>query len=205
MPTARGAASAATPRRRPGRPAGKSETRQQILDAARTEFGSKGYDRSTIRSVAAAAEVDPALVHHYFRTKSDLFAAAMELPVNPRVLVPAIIGPGVDDLGERLVRTFLGVWDTPGARERLVGLIRSAVTVDEAAQMMREFLTHVLLGPVSEAIGRPDARLRVTLVGAQLVGLALMRYVLELEPLASADTDDIVERLAPHVQRLLTD
>lgn len=194
----------ATRRTGPGRRPGKVDTKGQILQAARAEFAAKGFDRTTMRAVATAAGVDPALIHHYYGTKEDLFVAAMELPFDPRVMVPLIIGPGIDGLGERLVRTFLGVWDAPESRERILGLVRSAVTVDSAAAMARNFLDHVLLGPVAEAIGGDNARLRVTLVGSHLLGLALARYVLELEPLASATTQEIVERVGPTLQRYLT-
>jgi len=197
-------AAEATRRTGPGRRPGKVDTKGQILQAARAEFAAKGFDRTTIRAVATAAAVDPALIHHYYGTKEDLFVAAMELPFDPRVLVPLIIGSGIDGLGERVVRTFLGVWDAPDGRERILGLIRSAVTVDSAAAMARNFLDHVLLGPVAEAIGGDDARLRVTLAGSQLLGLALARYVLELEPLPSATTQEIVERVGPTLQRYLT-
>jgi AcrR family transcriptional regulator len=195
----------ATRRGGPGRRPGKVDTKGQILEAARAEFAAKGFDRTTIRAVAAAAAVDPGLVHHYFGTKDDLFVAAMELPFDPRMLVPLIVGQDVDGLGERLVRTFLGVFENPDVRERILGLIRSAVTVDHAAAMTRDLIDHVILTPVADALGGgDDARFRVTLVGSHLVGLALARYVLRLEPLASATSDQIIERVGPTVQRYLS-
>jgi AcrR family transcriptional regulator len=188
----------------PGRRPGKTDTRGQILGAARTEFAAKGFDRTTIRAVATAAEVDPALVHHYFGTKTGLFVAAMDLPFDPRVIVPTLVGQGLDGLGERIARFFLAIWDVPESRNRILGLIRSAVTVDSAAVMAREFLEHVILEPVAEAVGLPDARLRVALVGSHLMGLAMVRHVLEVEPLASASADEIVRWVGPTLQAYLT-
>ncbi|MGH9243503.1 MAG: TetR family transcriptional regulator [Acidimicrobiales bacterium] len=191
-------------RRGPGRRPGKADTRGQILEAAVAEFGAKGFDRATIRGVAEAAGVDPALVHHYFGTKDALFIAAMELPFDPRVIVPMLLAPGVDGLGERILRTFLGVWEAPASRERFLGIVRSAFTAPDVADLTREFISHAVLGPVAEAIGRPDARLRASLVGSQLMGLAVVRYILEVEPLASAPIDEVIERVAPTLQRYLT-
>jgi AcrR family transcriptional regulator len=188
---------------RTGRRPGATSTRDDILDAARACFAERGLAATSVRAVATRAGVDPALVHHYFGTKSALFAAAMELPFDPGQAVPALIGPGLDGLGERIVRFFLAVWDAPEPRARIQAVLRSALTEEAAATLLRDFVTTQVLGPVAAALGTPDAQLRATLVGSQLVGLGLLRYLVKVEPLASADGDAVVAAVAPTIQRYL--
>ena len=195
---------AARARRRPGRPPGESRSREAILRAARSSFANHGYDRTTIRGVAGSARVDPALVHHYFGTKDRLFTATMEVPVNPKMVAEAVLGQGLERAGERLVRLFLAIWESPRNREPLLGVIRSAVTNPRAARMLREFVTRAFLGKVAPALGREDARLRVALVGSQIIGLAVLRYVIRVEPLVSATEDELVAAVGPRLQEYLT-
>ena len=157
--------------RRSGRRPGDSGTRAAILEAAKDSFAASGYDATTIRGVARAAAVDPALVHHFFGTKEQLFGAAMELPVDPAVLVPALLAEGTDGLGERLVRMFL---------------------------------TDAVLGPLARGVGDDRPELRATLVGSQMMGLAMARYVVRLDPLAAADVDTLAPVIGATVQRYLT-
>jgi AcrR family transcriptional regulator len=191
-------------RRGPGRPAGESRSRQAILRAARSSFATRGYDRTTIRGVAATARVDPALVHHYFGTKDRLFTAAMQFPIEPEVVAETVLGEGVESAGERLVRLLLAVWGSPENRQPLLGLLRSAVTNPQAARMLREFVSRALLGRIAPALGREDARLRVALVGSQVIGLAILRYVIRVEPLASATEAELVAAVGPRFQDYLT-
>ena len=177
------------PGRRTGRRPGDSGAREAILAAARESFGTAGFRGTTVRAVARAAGVDPALVAYYFGSKDGLFTAAMELPVDPAVLVPRLLSAGFDGLGERVVRTFLTVWDGTPGQGPLLALLRSAVSDERAAGTLRDFLTSAVLGPLAEAAGGPDARLRASLCASQMVGLAVSRYVVQLEPLASADAD----------------
>jgi AcrR family transcriptional regulator len=190
--------------RRGRRPAGE-DTRAAILDAARGEFSAKGYDASSMRGIARLAEVDPALVHHYFDGKAVLFVEAMSLPVNPSVLIETILAGPREQVGEGLARTFFNVWDSPQGRERLVALIRSAVSNDDAARMLREFLAREIFGKVAVSVGVPQPQLRAGLAAAQLMGVAMMRYVIGFEPLVSASSDEIVDIVAPTLQRYLTD
>jgi AcrR family transcriptional regulator len=199
------ATSPANPRTSRGRRPGAPDTRAEVLAAARASFAEKGFRGTTIRAVAATAGVDPALVHHYFGTKSALFAAAMELPFDPGAAVPALLGPGIDGLGERIVRFFLAVWDQPAPRARIQAVLRSALTEEAAADLLRDFVSTQVLGPVAAGLGTPDAPLRATLVGSQLVGLGLLRYLVKVEPLASADADTVVAVVAPTIQRYLTE
>lgn len=186
-----------------GRPPAGTDTRPAILDAARTQFAEQGYDGVSVRSIAKAADVDPALVHHHFGTKEQLFVAAMQLPVDPGEIVRTLLAGDPDELGERIVRTFLTVWDSAGG-ETLAGLVRSAVSHEASTQMLQEFVAHRILGPVAKALGQRDAKLRATLAASQLLGLGLTRYILRLEPLASAPPDRVVAAVAPSVQRYLT-
>ena len=190
--------------RRSGRRPGDSGTREAILAAAKESFAASGYDATTIRGVGRAAAVDPALVHHFFGTKQALFVAAMELPIDPAKLVPALLADGVDGLGERVVRTFLQIWDGIPGENPMLALLRSATSNEQAAAMLREFLSHAILEPVARAAGHDRPELRASLVGSQAMGLAVARYVVRLEPLATADADTIAGAIGPTIQRYLT-
>ena len=192
-----------TAARRTGRRPGDSGTREAILREARQSFGSAGFSGTTIRGVARAAGVDPALVHHYFGTKDELFAAALELPFDPSVVVPALLAEGLDGLGERVVRTFLGIWDATPGQGPLLALLRSAVSDERAAQSVRDFITKVVLGPLARASGADGAELRASLAASQVVGLAMARYVVRLEPLASASADELAPLVGPTLDRYL--
>jgi AcrR family transcriptional regulator len=187
--------------RRPGGP----DTRGEILAAARTSFADRGFDRTTIRAVAAEAGVDPALVHHYFGNKEDLFLAALEIPVDPRTLIPEVFAPGLDGVGERLLRTFLGVWDRPENKQALVAFIRTAFVADETAELLRNGIAKVVLRAVIPQLrSEDDPEVRATLVASQLAGLIMARYVLRIEPLASLPAESVVAWVAPNVQRYVT-
>jgi AcrR family transcriptional regulator len=188
---------------RTGRRPGHSGTREKILGAARANFARQGYDRTTVRMVARSARVDPKLVLHFFGSKHDLFVAAMSLPLDPSRFIDQVTAPGLAGMGERVVGTFIAVWDSPEGRH-LVGLLRSVVGHEGAAAMMREFFTHAVLGRLAATLEMDDPRRRATLVASQLFGLAFARYVLRLEPLASASPDDLARWVGPTVQRYLT-
>ena len=191
-------------KRGPGRRPGGPDTRGEILAAARAEFSAKGFDRTTMRAVAAAAGVDPALVHHYFGAKEDLFLAALEFPFDPRVVIPAIIGDGPEGLGERIATTFLTIWDDPDKQLPLLALLRSAVSTESGADLMRTGIAGMILDPIVEALELPDGVERAQLVVSQLLGLAVVRYALAFEPLASMPAPDVVRLVAPNLQRYLT-
>ena len=183
-----------------GRRPGSSDTRAAILAAARTSFAASGYNASSVRSIARSAGVDPALVHHFFGTKRELFVAALELPVDPATVVRGLLADGVEGVGTRLVRTLLALWDSPEGAV-FIGLIRSAATDESAARMVREFLADAILGEVATAIGSDDPRLRASLAASQIMGLAMARKVIGVEPLASADPDRIAAAVGPTVDR----
>jgi AcrR family transcriptional regulator len=189
---------------RTGRRPGVSGTREAILDAARRAFAEQGYQQATIRGVAELAGVDPALVHHYFGTKQDLFVAAVQLPINPVPQLMAVLADDPERTGQRIVEVFLSVWDHAAERSPLLALIRSAVGDERAAAMLREFITEEVLGQLAHRLGSPDARLRATLVGSQLIGLAMARYIIRVEPLASAPAAELAAAVGPTLQHYPT-
>jgi len=190
------------PRRRGRRPAGE-DTRGAIIAAARSVFAAKGYEAATMRGIARVAGVDPRLVHHYFAGKEDVFVEAMQFPVRPTQVIGAAVEPGVEGLGERMIRVFFGAWDGPEQRERVKALLGSAATSAEGARMLSEFVSEEILGRVSAQLTGPDRELRAELAAAQMIGMAFVRYVVRVEPLASAPVEQLVELLAPTVQRYL--
>ncbi|MBW8485011.1 TetR/AcrR family transcriptional regulator [Actinomadura parmotrematis] len=178
-----------------GRRPGPTETRAAILDAARALFGDKGYDGASVRAVARAAGVDPALVHHFYGGKQGLFVAAMRFPVDPAEVLARFATADRAAFPETMARTFLEFWDDPDRRAPILALFRSAMTNERAAAMMREFVTAALLERVAEGQGVPLERVQAA--AAQLVGMAVLRYVLRVEPMASLGRDELVALLAP--------
>ncbi|MDL5157492.1 TetR/AcrR family transcriptional regulator [Actinomycetospora termitidis] len=191
-------------RRAAGRRPGDSGTREAILAAARARFTEQGFRETTMRSVAAAADVDPALVHHFFGSKEGLFATAMAFPFNPADMVAGLLAQGVDGLGERLVRTLLVTFARLGPANPMIALLRSAVGHPPAAQMLREFLTGAVLDPVASAVRADRPRLRAELCASQVVGILVAREVVELPELRAADTATLVAAYGPTLQRYLT-
>lgn len=186
--------------RRPGDP---EVTRRTILTAARNRFGEVGFERATIRSIAAAADVDPALVHHHFGTKEELFAAAHEFPVSPRLFLAAISAGPREEMGERIVRFYLSLIDVPGSAP--LSLLRAAATNEAAARMMREFVDRVLLRHAESLTDLPDARLRVALVGSHMIGVIFGRALIGVPELVRRPAEELVAAIAPTIQRYLTD
>lgn len=178
------------------------DTRETILEAARSAFAARGYDRATIRLIASQAGVDPALVHHYFGKKEDLFAAAVRLPMRPFEAVDELFAGGMAELPGRLTELFFRVWEVVETREALLGQIRMAF-IDERPPPVREFIASAILEKVAERLDRPDPDLMVELVASQLVGVAVLRYLMKLEPLASVDIDHLVAELTPRVASFL--
>jgi AcrR family transcriptional regulator len=189
---------------RTGRRPGAGGTREEILAAARSHFANVGYEGGTVRGIAAEAGVDPSLVLHYFSSKEGVFRAAVQFPVDPAEFLPGLLAPGLDGLGERLVHFFLDTWDSP-AGHPLLALIRSVVANESAAALLREFVTREILGRLARELNVDQPQLRASLAASTLIGVAMLRYVIKLEPLASARSEDIAGWLGPAVQRYLTD
>jgi AcrR family transcriptional regulator len=190
---------------RTGRRPGPSTTRADILEAARASFAELGYDRTSVRGVAARAGVDPALVHRFYGSKDDLLAAALTVALNPGERIPELMEGDVGALGERVVGYFLSVWEQSPSREVLIGMLRSAATNERAAAQLRQFFGREVLGRIAARLGHEDAELRATLAGSQLLGLAMARYIIRFDPIASAEPQTIVATIAPALQRYLTE
>jgi AcrR family transcriptional regulator len=189
---------------RRGRRVAGGDTRAEILIAARSMFADLGYAATTLRAVALQADVDPALILHHYGSKEALFRSAMRVPIDPDAIA-AIIGTGARSaLGERLCVYFLGLWENEATRAPLLAMLRSALTHDAARESLRGFVTEALVGRVAMLLDVPDAALRATLMGSQLVGLAIARYLLRIEPLASANAATVAAWVAPTLQRYLT-
>jgi AcrR family transcriptional regulator len=189
--------------RRAGRRPGTSGTREAILAAAGQQFAEHGYDRASLRGIAAEAGVDQKLIAHFFGSKQQLFIAAVGLPLNPAEVLPAILAGDPDAVGERLARLLVDVLERPQLHQRLTGVVRATASEPQVARMLREFLTRELLGPAAELLGGDDGPFRANLVGSQLVGLLMTRYVIAIEPLASMPPDLVAAAVAPTLQRYL--
>jgi AcrR family transcriptional regulator len=200
---------AAVPRRR-GRPSRSQSgqgpaTRERILEAAREQFSEHGYEKASVRAIAKTAGVDSALVHHYFGTKTQVFEAAVEAAFAPAFGGADALATGpLEDAGERLTRFIFGIWENPATRAPLIAIVRSAVNYEAAAAVFRRLVAAQLLGRVAGRLDLPDAQLRAELAAAQLVGIAMLRYVIRIEPLASVPAEEIIKRVIPVVQGHLT-
>ncbi|WP_405069531.1 TetR family transcriptional regulator [Kribbella sp. NBC_01510] len=189
---------------RAGRRPGGPDTRGEILGAARKAFADKGFSSTSIRAVAREAGVDAALVHHYFDSKDELFIEAMAIPVDPRQIAAEILDGPREEIGRRIATVFLGIWESPEGQQRMKAIFRSVVTSDEVARLMREGITQMIIQPISRTLDVPDAHLRVSLAATQLIGAAMARYLVGLEPVASVDLATLIDRLAPVLQLHLT-
>ncbi|WP_446221865.1 TetR/AcrR family transcriptional regulator [Nocardia sp. IBHARD005] len=189
---------------RTGRRPGNADTKLAILDAARVRFASAGFDKTSIRAIAADADVDPALVHHYFGNKQQLFAAVVDFPVDPDTTLRAVDAAPVDELGPTIVRAVVTVWDSP-AGPGIVAIVRSIFAGGDQ-NLARSFLLQVVLERVRVRIATPDddGRARVSLAASQMVGVLTARKIIALEPLASMPIDAVVDAVGPVVQRYLT-
>lgn len=191
--------------RGPGRRPGSPDTRGEILEAARREFAANGYDRTSMRAVARAAGVDPALVHHYFDGKEDLLLAAMEVPFDPRTMIGSVIDGPRDETGERLVRMVLTLWEDPQRQPRLLAVIRAAIANEASSHLLRDGFLRLILDQIAAIPGVDDARRRGNLVASQIIGLIMTRYVVGLDPIASMPADDVAAAIGPTIQRYLFD
>lgn len=188
---------------RTGRRPGTPDTRDAILTVARRRFATRGYDATSLRGIATEARVDPALVIHYFGSKEELFVAAAGLPAEFPGLLGGLAALPLGDFAQALVRTYLRVVDSDPSRSAILALVRSAVSNEKAATMLREFLTSALLTVIAGQVGHEDAPLRASLVAAQLIGIAMLRHVLRIEPLVRATTDEIAALVTPAIEQYL--
>ncbi len=179
------------------------DVRDAVLDAAKAGFRARGYLGTTMKGVAAAAGVAPDVVRRYYANKDELFAAAMKLPFDPATAVPALLAPGIEGLGERLVRFTLETLGDEKSRDDLVALFQAGSSAAKAAGSLRAFFESSVIDKLASTIGVPDARMRVSLISSYLVGVAVNRYVMKMEPLASASEEQVVRMVAPTIQSLI--
>ncbi len=195
---------AASNSRKPGRPSGASDNREKILAAARDLFARNGFANTSIRAVAAAAGVDAALVHHYHGTKQQLFAAAVELPIDPMTVLGPLRETPVEELGHTLPELLLPLWDSQ-AGTGLIAALRAMLTGTEVP-LARSFFRDIVIAELAPRIDEPSGTgvLRAEFAASQLMGVVVARYIIGLEPIASLPPQDVVAMIAPTLQRYLT-
>lgn len=192
--------------RRRGRPRGSASGsgRERILTAATAEFHERGYEAASIRSIARRAEVNSSLVHHYFDDKAGLFTEVVRVPLRPDRIVAEVLEGPPELFGRRLVHDVLTAWERPAVRPAATAMMRSAAGTGAGSVMVRSFLKREMLGQLARRLGGPDADLRASLAASQMAGLLLMRFVMEIEPLASASIGQLVNSVGPVIQWHLT-
>ena len=186
------------------RPLGSSDARQAVLDAARELFSELGFERTTMRAVAARAGVDPALIYHYFGDKDGLLFAALQPPADAAAVFAGLTA-AADRTGEELVRRLIGLWEErPEVREQMVAIIRTGLSHDRAAGLLRDILSSLILAALGDVLAKDRRELRVALIGSQVGGLMLARYILQVPGAAAASPEDLVQAVGPTLQRYLT-
>lgn len=188
-----------------GRRPGPSSSKKAILKAAQQLFAQKGYDGASVRAIAALAKVDPAMINHHFGSKEKLFATTIEVPLDPKSHIEETLTTGShEDLPQRLLTRFLSLWDSPHGTAA-AAMLRTAMRHEWSAALLREFIIRRAMGPIAKALKFPkhEADWRISLVASQLLGLVLVRYILKIEPMASASHEDIIAAIAPNIARYL--
>ncbi|MFT3860662.1 TetR family transcriptional regulator [Micropruina sp.] len=196
-----------TTRKPRGRRPGRADTRATIRRAALTLFSNVGYDKVSLRAIAREADVDPALIHHYFTSKSDLFAqTVLDLPLDPEQVVTHVLDGPREQIGARAVASFLAVYDSPeGGRDRFTAMLRSAVAADIVHRPLSEFMSKEVFGPIAEQLGHRDHRLRGQLAVSLVLGMALSRYILKLPALEAAPDAELVGSMGRAMQEILVE
>jgi AcrR family transcriptional regulator len=182
-------------------------SRDAVLRAAKQRFAVEGYEKTTLRTIARDAHVDPSMVLYLFGSKEELFRASLRLIMDPDVLVAALAGgPGDDpDIGTRMVRTYLQIWEGPDTAASMRAMLQSATSNSDAHAAFRDFMQNYVLTAVSGALGGGEqARLRAMLAASSLVGTAMLRYVMKVPPLSTLSHEQVVRLIAPTVTRYLT-
>jgi AcrR family transcriptional regulator len=196
------------------RPLGSPDARRAVLDAARELFAELGFERTTMRAVAARAGVDPALIYHYFGDKDGLLFAALQPPEDAAAVFAGLTATaaragadrtGADRTGEELVRRLIGLWEErPEIREQMAAILRTGLSHDRAAGLLRDILSSFILAALSDVLADDRRELRVALIGSHIGGLMLARYILKVPGAAAASPEDLVQAVGPTVQRYLT-
>jgi AcrR family transcriptional regulator len=189
---------------RRGRRQGEPVSRDNVLQSAKQHFASHGYEKTTLRAIARDAQVDPSMVLYLFGSKEELFRESLRLVLDPDVLVAALT-EGEGDVGTRMLRLYLRIWETPDSAASMRAMLQSATSNTDAHEAFRGFMQSYVLPAVSGVLGGGEqARLRAMLAGSQLVGVAMLRYVMQIPPLATLTGDEVVKLIAPTLTRYLT-
>ncbi|UYM06959.1 TetR/AcrR family transcriptional regulator [Solicola gregarius] len=187
-----------------GRRSGTPDTRGEIIAAAREAFASQGFDRTSLRSIARSAGVDPALIHHYFDGKDALFVAAMDLPLSPRERLAEALDVPRDQAGVAVIRTMLTVWDDEAYQPSLLGVLRSLTSGTAAGTELRTaFVEGMIFPALRQEIEGGVSERAVGLVGSQIIGLIVARYLIGVEPLVSMDSEELAQLVGPTIQRYI--
>ena len=188
-----------------GRRPGHADTRGEIVDAAKRTFAAKGYDGASLRAVAREAGVDPALVHHYFDGKADLFVAAMSLPFDPRSVARHAPATSPGPIGARIIEGFLTMWDhAEGTGSSFASCVAGMAASPNVADAMREFVAERVWGTTSVEANEGDSPTRRALVSSQLMGLAFTRYVMRVPPISTATPAEIARWAGPTLDRFIS-
>jgi AcrR family transcriptional regulator len=191
--------------KRRGRRQGEPVSRDAVLSAAKQRFATEGYEKTTLRAIAEDARVDPSMVLYLFGSKEELFRESLRLIIDPDVLVAALTGDEDPDVGTRMVRTYLRIWETPETAASMRAMLQSATSNTDANNAFRDFMQSYVLTAVSGVLGGDEqARLRAELAASSLVGTAMLRYIIQVAPLAALSADEVVRLVAPTVTRYLT-
>jgi AcrR family transcriptional regulator len=189
---------------RRGRRQGEPVSRDAVLAAAKARFAADGYEKTTLRAIARDAHVDPSMVLYLFGSKADLFRESLRLIIDPAGLAAAM-SDGEGTIGDRLVRQYLQIWESPETAATMVVMLQSATSNPDAHEAFRTFMQNYVLTAVSGALGAQTApRLRAMLAATNLVGTALLRYVMKVPPLADLPAEQVATLIAPTVTRYLT-
>ena len=186
------------------RPLGSPDARRAVLDAARELFAELGFERTTMRAVAARAGVDPALIYHYFDDKDGLLFAALQPPEDAATVFVGV-ADAADRAGEELVRRLIGLWeDRPEVREQMVAILRAGLSHDRVGRLLRDILSSFILAGLGDVLASDRRELRAALIGSHIGGLMLARYILKVPGAAAASPEDLVQAVGPVVQHYLT-
>jgi AcrR family transcriptional regulator len=188
-----------------GRRPGPSHTRERILDAARQQFGERGYDRTTVRSIAAQAKVDPALITHFFGSKHALFSSVVDLPFAPELLIASITDGPIEERGARLAQFVVNLMKDPQYGVAFTALVRAASSEPEAAHLIRERLAREVFLPLARKLRIDNAEVRAAITATQTIGLVMCRQIIQIDALTALTDDEIVDLVGPTLQRYLSD
>jgi AcrR family transcriptional regulator len=186
------------------RPLGSPDARKAVLDAARELFAERGYERTTMRAVGARAGVDPALIYHYFGDKAGLLSAVIEIPADLAAALPGVAGQAGRTGKELVTRVLSLLEERPEIRERMLATLRTALSHDHAAQLLRDRLGSLLLAAFGDTLASDRRALRTALIASQIGGLMLARYIIKVPGAATASPDDLVQAVGPVIEHYLT-